>query len=238
MSLLAALARAHAARSAATCAIVLLSFMPNTAFANLVVNGSFSTGDFTGWSTVAQGLGPRFDAPYGFVADLGTGGSSISQSTPTRSGDTYEIQYLFLVDSFGHNPFPGSPGTIGQFSAFFGTGKAVPENTWQQAPSSTTGCVQLGGFPSWCVVPGLGRGIDSWFFQGAYVESFIDVATSSLTTLSFHGVSCCGDLSVTAISLTDITPVPEPATALLFSAALVALGAVRWKTRRRNVNPS
>jgi hypothetical protein len=232
MSFLAAFAGARAARFAATCVIALLSLLPNTARANLAVNGDFSTGDFTGWSTVAQGLGPLFNPPYGFVADLGTGGSSISQTIPTRSGDTYEIQYLFLVDSFDHNPFPGSPGTIGQFNVLFGADKAVPENTWQQAPSSTSGCIQLGGFPRWCVVPGSGPG-DSWYFQGVYVESFIDVATSSLTTLSFHGVSCCGDLSVTAISVMDITPVPEPATALLFSAALFAFGAVQWRARRR-----
>jgi hypothetical protein len=89
--------------------------------ANLVVNGSFETGDFTGWTqtgnTVFNGVecpgapfaGPgdgNCDAFFGPVGSLG----GITQSLVTIPGFTYTISFDFQPDG-------GQPSA---FSAFFG----------------------------------------------------------------------------------------------------------------------
>jgi len=75
------------------------------ASANLVVNGDFETGDFTGWAYSGNGVFDGVDTqmPQGgiFAAFFGTpdGGSGISQSIATAIGAMYQIDFWIATES-------------------------------------------------------------------------------------------------------------------------------------------
>jgi PEP-CTERM motif len=84
------------------------------ASADLIVNGSFETGDFTGWTVNAgatgvvtagfDGLVPEdgtFFAALGNVGGLGT----LSQTFNTTAGATYELSYWLSSDGATPNEF-------------------------------------------------------------------------------------------------------------------------------------
>jgi len=77
-----------------------------SAHADLVTNGGFETGSFSGW-TLSGSLGITAVAPinpYAGIYDalLSTGGSSgfLSQTIGTTAGDTYQISF-YLANSIG-----------------------------------------------------------------------------------------------------------------------------------------
>lgn len=90
--------------------------------ANLVVNGSFETGDFTGWTqtgnsgfTGVECPGAPFAGPGdgncdAFAGPVGSDGG-FSQTLPTLPGRFYNISFDFQPDG----------GTPSDFSALFGT---------------------------------------------------------------------------------------------------------------------
>ncbi len=76
-----------------------------SAGANLVTNGSFETGDFTGWSTVAAGVGSNFTVQSGSGWDgthaalfSATGGQydQIFQDLNTEVGQTYLLEFWIM----------------------------------------------------------------------------------------------------------------------------------------------
>jgi hypothetical protein len=84
------------------------------ASADILVNGSFETGDFTGWATNGgflavstagfDGLNPSdgtFFASMGTVGGLGT----IAQDFATTAGNTYELTYTLASDGGTPNEF-------------------------------------------------------------------------------------------------------------------------------------
>ena len=100
------------------CAIVLSSY--NQAQANTVINvnnGSFETGDFTGWTQTGDssfnGVTCPGGAPGGscfaFFGPVGTNGG-ISQTIATTPGASYIVDFWFQPDG----------GTPSSFSASFG----------------------------------------------------------------------------------------------------------------------
>jgi hypothetical protein len=154
---------------------VLLIATPRTASANLIVNGDFETGDFTGWTTTPAGTGSNFgvttlppahDTLGAFFSATGSDFDSISQTFATTTGAFYDVSFFYQPFS----PNPGPPPDNG-FRALF-DGVAIYENF-----------NTISGFGTF---------------------TFHVQATSSLTTLEFQarnavsgGVDYLDDVSVT-----------------------------------------
>ncbi|HVM47815.1 MAG TPA: immunoglobulin domain-containing protein [Candidatus Acidoferrum sp.] len=77
---------------------------------NLVQNGGFETGDFTGWTNMGdfKGVSVSSSAPYvhsgHFGAQMGPYDYSyLSQSIPTVPGATYEVSFWLIPDGYGYS---------------------------------------------------------------------------------------------------------------------------------------
>jgi hypothetical protein len=188
--------------------VALLGLVPATAQAgNLVLNGTFATGDFTDWTTTAAAHGSLFGVntadplpPNTFAAYFG--GTSvgfydtIQQSVPTTAGATYTFSFWLAND--------GGVPNFYAFNAFWG-GLAV----LQIANGSSA------GFPY-------------------TLYSFTETATSSSTTILFQGFQVPGFFFLDDIVVSP-TIIPEPSSlALAGIGSVVMAGYVwRWRHRRR-----
>src|SRR5215469_17261767 len=86
--------------------------------ANLIVNGDFETGNFTGWtvtpaasgSIIFVNLGPGPDTTFGaFFGATGTTFDSISQTFATTPGASYTLNFFYQVTNLGA-PIPANNG--------------------------------------------------------------------------------------------------------------------------------
>ena len=93
-------------RKIALASVILLMAVPS-AYANIVVNGGFETGDFTGWTVSAGATGVTtagFDGfnPHSgtYFANLGNVGccGSLSQTFSTIAGQTLTLDYFLAAD--------------------------------------------------------------------------------------------------------------------------------------------
>jgi hypothetical protein len=78
---------------------------------NLLVNGGFETGDFTGW-TLSSGVTFAFvlpnsgPSPSPYEAQLGTTGpASISQAINTIAGQTYSVSFWLANDDYSGSSY-------------------------------------------------------------------------------------------------------------------------------------
>jgi hypothetical protein len=187
---------------------ILLAAGP-LASANLIVNGGFEIGNFSGWS-VTLGSDPvvgvaslaAHDGSYGAYFGSFYSIDSISQTYATVPGTLYQLSFWLRTDASR----PPSELTLNGFQANFG-GTTVFTN--YPGPYSAFPYTQF---------------------------TFSELASTDLTTLTFNGWEKTDysfvhldDVSVTAI-------VPEPGSALLLGLSLASLFLLSAKRRNRRKN--
>ncbi len=190
----------------------------------LVVNGGFETGDFSGWSTVANVWGqpmvwtsvPRtgtYYAQVGLNLPSNRQTSSIAQNIPTTVGVTYHIE--FWIDApdpadYGNGSIAQYPGPNSFFSAEFG---GVPILSLLQPDIFAL----TGGYQYFSAT-----------VTALSISSLLNISANMDELSVFPGTFRIDDVSVTALE--TIPQVPESST----TAALLFLsGATGWSMWRR-----
>jgi hypothetical protein len=188
---------------------------------NIVQNGDFETGDFTGWtiSSTASNTwfidsthphGGNFDASTGCVSDPCINGSSaeqnyLFQNLVTNIGDSYTL-------TFWYDPGDVSGG---------GTSELVVQ--WGGTAIADLLLIGQGEIPSITpVTPNAGYNL----------YTFSLTATSTSTQLNFLGRQDPSDSFLDDVSVVDTSAVPEPVSFLLAAGGLLALGAAKLRARR------
>lgn len=191
---------------AALATVIAAAWSPVASATDLVTNGGFETGDFTGWTVVDPGNSPGpvpsimiddtnpFDGFYD--AELGTESQtgSISQLLTTVPGTKYTIS--FELEDAG-NPFVSTES----FAVGFGS---KTQSSFLPLPPSYN------------------------------LETFTELADSVSTNLSFTEENDDADFYLDDVSVTPLsTSVPEPSSTVLLFTGIAALVARR--RRRRSV---
>ena len=193
-----------------TLLIVLLAFAASATVdaQNLVLNGSFENGSFSGWSVSGDssligvcdvsscpgGFAPEagnFAAYFGSVGDTAT----ISQEIPTTPGQLYALKF-YLADPEGGTPnyfsvtFGTTTLTLNDFGAAFG---------WQEfdfySPANSN------------------QTLLSFTFRHDPAYWFLD-------DVAVNGGGCCGTT-------------PEPATLTLLASGVIAIAGRNYRRLRR-----
>ena len=180
--------------------ILLVLFIP-TAHADLIVNGGFETGDFTGWTQsgwLIDTLNPNsgiYDAATGCAgASCTTVGDPnaayLFQDVATTSGSTYTLSFFYNSGQLAT--------TASELRVLWGNPNAASLSTVVDFVNVDT--------------------------SGAYVKYTVTVtATSATSELEFLGRQDLDFYSVDDVSVTGgaVSNVPEP-----YSVKLITLGAV------------
>jgi hypothetical protein len=192
----------------ATAAIALVAVAANPAKADIVTNGDFATGDFTGWSltgdlsggsvvthtdNVSQPTGPG----NGNMAALGTFGGilNVSQTIATKAGQTYDLSFFLEV----------------------GDGSVAPDsfNTLVNGADVSGLSISNSGATGW-------DELDAQF-----------TASGSATTLDFQVSNDASFFNVADVSV----DVPEPSSLALLMVGIVGLVGYTVR-RRGNATPT
>jgi hypothetical protein len=187
--------------------VAVLFFAAHTgkASADLVTNGSFTTGDFTGWTISGNtggtswyfvnndGLSYTPPAPSAYYAQFGSSGSPtfISQTLTTTVGQAYTVSFYLS------NDMPASPGNNNEFQVLWNGALGTPH------------LVNTNAF--------------TWTEY-----QFTATATGSSTPISFGFQNDAGVFDITAVKA---APVPVPAALLLFGPGLAGIAIARRKLK-------
>jgi hypothetical protein len=182
---------------------------------NLLVNGSFQTGDFTGWTLAgntggtlvqtAGGLGAGATAPGEpdpFYAAFGPHGSIglLYQSIPTQAGHTYTFSFWMA--------FKGSdPNNL--VNALWNSVNAGPPFPMINPPSTGTG-------------------------SGAYrFFSLTEAGTGAPTLVGFEAQNNPDYFSIDGVAVNDLSAIPEPGALALLAFGGVLVAGAAWRRSRR-----
>jgi hypothetical protein len=194
---------------------------------NLVANGGFETGDFTGWTVNTQGWNfttvtsavPPASNIFGggvnyapvegnFLAALGTPGinfsppEEVSQTIATIPGDTYKFSFAYFIGPAGGGDQNNS------FSAFFGANN--PVNITNDQSFTTDG----NGNVIWATYSG------------------VFAATSRSTAVEFFSGNTQWGNGLDAVSVTFVAPEPSSIALISLAGVGLVLAARRRKTAR------
>jgi hypothetical protein len=173
------------------------------------VNGSFETGDFTGWTQ--SGFFIDTTNPYSGVYDASTGCSGASCTTVGDPNSAYIYQDMTTT-----------VGTTYELSFFYDSG---------QDPTFGSELLVLWGDPT---APSLSTVVDfvDVDTSGAYMEyEGMVTATSTTSKLEFLGRQDLDFYYLDDVSLTapSTSPVPEPGFRSLLLGAAILLGSSKWR---------
>ena len=192
-------------KNAAVCGVLAAALCASiTAHANMVTNGGFETGDFSGW---LSSIDPVWDGVDSNAPQAGTyaaffgnpgGNSTISQMLATVAGTTYNIRFWLMAEA--------DPNGVAAPNSF--------SFDWDGAPGAPA-MVDAGPF-----------GYTQFDYQL--------VASSSLTTISFSFSDTAAFWDFDSVDVTAMpNSVPEPTSlALVFAALGVLVAAKRRLTAK------
>jgi hypothetical protein len=209
-------------RNVLLCGIAFALLARSGLSSNLVLNGSFSTGDFTGWTTHTCTVGCAFGSwavTSSLPSDPGTPppGGSKAAVTGCNSGAT------------GACNDPGTGTDLSQTLTTVSGQTYTLTFYYDGGGSSSTGPTELDVFWNGARVPGgaiVNATSNTWT-----VYTFAVTASGSSTVLEFTGKQNPGQLYLTGVSVSAPVPstTPIPGTLLLAIAGIAALALYRLR---------
>jgi hypothetical protein len=181
---------------------VLLSFGSAHA-TNLLVNGGFETGDFTGWTITPTSLAVY---PYVFI---GTNPYSGSYNAVFGADNYEDLSTLDLSQTFSTTP-----------------GQSYTFDFWLEHNNTNNGNLFQA---SWNGNIILNLSNQAFFNYTEY--TFIEVATGTSSTIAFSGYEPPGRYNLDNVSVTS-NPVPLPSALALLAPGLCGLAAIRRRFRK------
>ena len=174
------------------------------AFANLIVNGSFETGDFTGWTTSSLGAAHVESSGFdGYLPEQGSfffamgnngGQGTISQTFADSAGTTYLLSYYYASNGTGYT-----------YDAALIDGVTLPGSVETPDPNS-------GNVYDYYAFTFVGTGSDTFTYTQRNDPSY----------------DALDNISINAVGAT-----PEPSSLVLLGTGVLSLaGAVRRKLRK------
>jgi hypothetical protein len=194
------------------CAVFLLALSIPAARADLIVNGGFETGDFTGWTQSGWFIDTL--NPNSGVYDASTGCSGASCTTVGDPNSAYLYQDVATT-----------PGTTYDLSFFYDSG---------QVPTFGSELLVLWGDPTAMRLSTVVDFVDMGT-SGAYAEYTGAVtATSATSQLEFLGRQDLDFYYLDEVSLTaPVSGVPEPGSFYLMIAGMAVVAMFCFKSSHR-----